>query len=261
MISALRGRCPGPLDECGTGLGRVAPDRSAMIPAAPRNRQSWRRAPTYSRFASRNAADRLGDLLVAVLAEDEAVVRVGRRTARSRRRATRPAAPTRLSGTRAIEPGADDEPRDVSASRGRSTGTPGSIWRRAAPDSCGFWPSRCWIRRTSARVRSRCVAQQASRGASPSRSPTRRRRRGSRAARAGGPATRSSRGSSGAEQDEAGDRHPLGRLEREQAAHPVADDDDARAEPLERRDDVLGVGVERRASPGPRSATRSGCAG
>ena len=26
---------------------------------------------------------------------------------------------------------------------------------RCAPDSCGFWPRRCWMRRTSARVRSR----------------------------------------------------------------------------------------------------------
>ena len=49
----------------------------------------------------------------------------------------------------------------------------------------------------------------------------------------------------GADEDEPDDRHPLGRLEREQAAHPVADDDRRRAEPLERGDDVLGVGVER----------------
>ncbi len=48
-----------------------------------------------------------------------------------------------------------------------------------------------------------------------------------------------------AEQHQAGDRHPFGGLEREQAAHPVTDHDDAGAEPLEGADDVLGVGVER----------------
>ena len=49
----------------------------------------------------------------------------------------------------------------------------------------------------------------------------------------------------GRQQDEAADLVALGGLEREQAAHPVADHDDARAEPLDRRDDVVGVGVER----------------
>ena len=45
--------------------------------------------------------------------------------------------------------------RGTASTPRRSTGTPASIWRRAAPASCGFWPSRCWMRRTSARVRSR----------------------------------------------------------------------------------------------------------
>ena len=48
----------------------------------------------------------------------------------------------------------------------------------------------------------------------------------------------------GAEEDESRHRHPFGGLQGEQAAHAMSDDDRSRAEPVERGDDVLGVGVE-----------------
>ena len=43
VISALRGRCPRPLDECGTGVGRgKGPPRTVgMIPAGRESLQPW----------------------------------------------------------------------------------------------------------------------------------------------------------------------------------------------------------------------------
>jgi hypothetical protein len=48
----------------------------------------------------------------------------------------------------------------------------------------------------------------------------------------------------GREQDERSHRHPFARLEREQSAHPVTDDDGRRPEPLQRRHDIFRVRVE-----------------
>src|SRR6266542_2733279 len=64
MISALRGRCPGPLDECGTNAGRDPPRQGGILPA-DRGLEPVR---------LEKAADRVGDLAVALLAEDEPVV-------------------------------------------------------------------------------------------------------------------------------------------------------------------------------------------
>ena len=100
------------------------------------------------------------------------------------------------------------------------------------------------MRRTSARVRSR--SSRSSRSGSVSQPisalPYTSGISRSSYGRAGG---RSSRGSSELEQDQPRHRHPLGRLERQQAAHPVPDDHDPGPESLERRDDILRVGVER----------------
>ena len=159
VISALRGRCPGPLDECGpVGAGGVA-GPVGMIPAERRaGRTTARRAPggdRYSRFVSRNAADRLGDLLVAALADDQAVVRVRAERLVVRVEPLGQPLRRRLSGT-----------SGRARRRSRAAGRLGSAApvdrhaRRASgagprPASCGFWPSRCWIRSTSASVRSR----------------------------------------------------------------------------------------------------------
>jgi hypothetical protein len=50
VISALRGRCPGPLDECGLGTTTTAADRSGMIPIRVHRCHQSR---LYSRCASR----------------------------------------------------------------------------------------------------------------------------------------------------------------------------------------------------------------
>src|SRR5687767_2894895 len=64
VISALRGRCPGPLDECGTGVARRAPGAgpAEMVPSLPESSQTrgaFRRldeAPVRQRrWASRKA--------------------------------------------------------------------------------------------------------------------------------------------------------------------------------------------------------------
>src|SRR5438552_2048185 len=49
MISALRGRCPGPLDECGPESQAVrAPRPVGMIAVAPRDDQTWGRLFPYA---------------------------------------------------------------------------------------------------------------------------------------------------------------------------------------------------------------------
>ena len=67
VISALRGRCPGPLDECGA-VGREdstrRPDQASATPV--------RLEPVVLQ----ERADGVGDLLVALLADDQAVVGV-----------------------------------------------------------------------------------------------------------------------------------------------------------------------------------------
>ena len=61
-----------------------------------------------------------------------------------------------------------------------------------------------------------------------------------------------------AHEDEPADRHLLGGLERQQAAQPVADHDGRRAEPVDRRDDVVDVRRRTSARAGRPSATSSG---
>ena len=83
MISALRGRCPGPLDECGlAGLDGdpVATDRDdtnerAAPPLVAVAGGLGRCLKTRSESVRlQESADRLRDLLVAALADDEPVV-------------------------------------------------------------------------------------------------------------------------------------------------------------------------------------------
>ena len=103
VISALRGRRPGPLDECGTRSTAGGPRPATRIPegaetAARDGRRATGREPaasahprrSYRRCVSRNGADAVGDLAVALLGEDEAVVRARPRTARAPRRASSP---------------------------------------------------------------------------------------------------------------------------------------------------------------------------
>ena len=82
VISALRGRCPGPLDECGpVGAGGVA-GPVGMIPASRGPHQTDAggpaRRPALQAVRLEEAADRIGDLLEAALADDQAVMRVRR---------------------------------------------------------------------------------------------------------------------------------------------------------------------------------------
>ena len=239
VISALRGRCPGPLDECGPDGAAGPPGRSAWYQRRDAARR-WRRPRAVG---LEEAADRVGDLLVAVLADDQAVVRVRARTARSPRRATRRAAPNR----RAAPSGPGPPPmtsRGISAKPRRSTGTPpasgaGRRRPRAASARAG---AGCAGRRRRVRSRSSRCSLSGSVSQPISDWPYSSGISRSSCGRAG---TRRSPGSSALEQDEPRDRHPLGGLEREQAAHPVPDGDDARPEALERADDVLDVRVER----------------
>ena len=98
--------------------------------------------------------DPLGHLLVALLAGDEAEVRV---------RAERLVLGVQPLGEALgvvqaddpVQAAADDQARQLAKPPADRPTRPASIWRRAAPASCGFWPSRCWIFRTSGRVRSR----------------------------------------------------------------------------------------------------------
>ena len=134
--------------------------------------------------------------------------------------------------------------RGTASTPRRSTGTPASIWRRAAPASCGFWPEQVLDAQHVGEGQVAIVAEQLlgerlpadDRAAVDLGDLAQLVRPGRRAQVAR---------QLGADEDDARDRHPLGGLEREQPAHPVADDDGRRAEPLERRDDVLGVRVER----------------
>src|SRR5688572_32101153 len=73
VISALRGRCPGPLDECGTAttaVDAVAGAKDTSDPAKPQ--------PCGASEAVRleEHPDRLGDLLMTLLAGHEAEMRV-----------------------------------------------------------------------------------------------------------------------------------------------------------------------------------------
>ena len=91
-------------------------------------------------------ADRLGDLLVALLADHQAVVRVRPERLERRRPATPPAAPTSTPGTWRSSAAPIDELAG-SSTTGRGIDRHAlSIWRRARPLSCGFWPSMCWMR-------------------------------------------------------------------------------------------------------------------
>ena len=99
-------------------------------------------------------ADRVGDLLVAVLAEDEAVM--GVRAERLVPGAQPLGEPVDLRlGDIAVEP-APTTRIGTSARCRRSTVTPWRIWRRAAPASRGSCPRRCLILTMSLSVRSRC---------------------------------------------------------------------------------------------------------
>ena len=84
VISALRGRCPGPLDECGAA-GRpawrdVAAGRDDSSDRLAGNAQASRRhravGPELQPVRLQERPDRVGDLLVALLADDQAVVRM-----------------------------------------------------------------------------------------------------------------------------------------------------------------------------------------
>ena len=78
VISALRGRCPGPLDECGpVGVGEIAWP-TGMIPVGSRAYQTDGCCSTLQPVRVEEGPNRIGDLLEAVFADDEAVVGVCR---------------------------------------------------------------------------------------------------------------------------------------------------------------------------------------
>ena len=165
------------------------------------------------------------------------------RTARTGRRSTRPRRSESASGTVRSSPPPMTS-RGTAMMARVSTGTPASIWRRACPDSCGFWPIRCWMRSTSSIVRSR--SSRWSRSGSVSQ-PTSERPYASGMSRSscGRTGSRRSRGGSGLIRIDGGDRHAFGGLQHEQATQAVADRHGVRSEAVHRRDDVLGVGLER----------------
>src|SRR4026209_2252020 len=74
VISALRGRCPGPLDECGPVGAGVFAGPVGMIPAASRPHQTQPRRRALEPIGLEEPTDRLGDLLEAVLADHEPVM-------------------------------------------------------------------------------------------------------------------------------------------------------------------------------------------
>jgi hypothetical protein len=82
VISALRGRCPGPLDECGpVKPGEPSPGPVGMIPALRYDHRHTTNAPVAEACGVpleavhvQEATDGIGDLLVAFFAEHEAVV-------------------------------------------------------------------------------------------------------------------------------------------------------------------------------------------
>ena len=77
VISALRGRCPGPLDECGEVEPATSAEPAGMVASAPAGWQPTglaRRRLEAVRFEE--GADGVRDLLVALLGQDQAVVRV-----------------------------------------------------------------------------------------------------------------------------------------------------------------------------------------
>ena len=240
-------------------------DRRRMIPrTGPRQPADRRRRPGGARLQPvrlQERPDRLGDLLVALLAERPGRSASGRRTARTRR-SSHSASRSRLElgtcrsspppmtsrGTLGQRAPVDRHAVQHLAPRPRRT--------RAASGPAG---AGCAARRRGSGRGGRAGA---SRAASPSRCTAAAVDLGDLAQLVRPGRRRAARAAARARSGRAptiGDA--LGRLERQQAAHAVADHDGRRAEPLERGDHVLGVGVERERRPGRRSATRSGCAG
>src|SRR3990170_3639739 len=78
VVSALRGRCPGPLDECGS-VERIAWPSRRPSPGAPRDRPASEGLDTGCHLQAvvlQEGADGIGHLLVATLAHDRPVVGV-----------------------------------------------------------------------------------------------------------------------------------------------------------------------------------------
>ena len=227
--------------------GRVSAGPVGMIPAGSRHgppptRRGPARRRRYRRFASRNPRIGVGHLLEAALADHQPVMRVRREGLVAGLEPVRE--PLRVvERDRPVETGADDEPgyvrepalvdrhaRQHLAARGARLVR---LLAEQVPDPQHVGEGQVPIV-TQQALGERLPADE--RLAVDLRDLAQLVRPGRRAQLAR---------QLGAEQDQPGDRHPFGRLEREQAAHPVADHDDPGAEPLERRDDVLRVGVER----------------
>ena len=126
------------------------------------------------------------------------------------------------------------------AERARSTVTPSSIWRRAAPLSA---PMRCWTRTTSAIVRSGFWRWIWSAAPAQPRAPA-----GTAAARGAPRATASSgrmgSGSAGLSSTRPATSRRSASLMRQQAAHAVADDDRRPAQRVVPGDGIVDVAVE-----------------
>ena len=151
MISALRGRCPGPLDECGAETAGCwgNPTRGQVYQPPDKGRQVELKAMRLD-----EGAHCIGDLLVAVLADDAGRSANACQSPRTRRPATLPGAALSLSGKKRSRP-APMTSLGTCGSWSSSIETPSSICRRAAPDSA---PIMCWTRITSALVRVRVLA-------------------------------------------------------------------------------------------------------
>ena len=144
MISALRGRCPRPLDECGTtslrtgpSLARAASDwqteRTASGARRPGRRRPPRRRPSRD-GAPRASRGRSAPPRPGVLPHHEPEVRGGREVLVDGAEQVGRAA--RLGGVDdVVDPGADDEARQCRRAPEVSTATPSIRSRRASPDS------------------------------------------------------------------------------------------------------------------------------
>ena len=171
VISALRGRCPGPLDECGAAIAAGDERRTGRDDTSDRAVRANAAGPPGPRRLQpvrlEEGPDRLGDLEVARLADDQAVVRVG--PERLVRR-VEPVGQPLAVGLRdlPVEPGPDDElgdrrrpPADRPGRRPASAAgppPPRSASGRAGAGSAGRRPGS-----------GRAARAGASRAASPSR--------------------------------------------------------------------------------------------
>ena len=244
VISALRGRCPGPLDEC--GAVRPGPLHRAEKPARI---SASRPADGQSSAARTLQPVALQERRIASATCGSSARRgpgrsaSGRRTAGSPRPATRPGARLSASGTYRSRP-APMTSRGTSRTPSRSTDTPCIICRRARRTqrpSGRAGAGRAARRRASGPVFAlELLGQRLPADSSPGR-----RRPGRRARRAGARGPRRSRPAAPGEIR----TRPSGRvrsaaLSASRPPSPWPTTTRRRTEPLDRRDDVLDVRVE-----------------